>query len=448
MRCKAFAFAPFFIAKFVQTMKSKISLKSIVLKNLSSSKLLVAVSGGLDSLVLCDLLMKSHQNFAIAHCNFQLRGKESDADEDFVSNYCKENRIEFFSKKFEVKKQKGSGNFSTQMAARDLRYNWFFELMETHHFDYLLTAHHLNDSLETFLINLSRGSGIHGLAGIQEHTQILRPLLPYSKNEILAYANGNHLKWREDSSNAETDYVRNKIRHHIIPVLEEIHPQFLENFSKSIQFLKDEDKLISHHLEEVKSRIFQYNGESIHISIDELEKLHPIETYLHHLFSEFGFKNSTEIQKVMQSENGEIRSKTHRFIRNRNEIILTPQNSLKIDEEILLNQDEILEKPLYLRFLKSEERNLEANEVLDYDTIQFPLRLRKMKTADVFFPFGMKGSKKLSKFFKDELYSKLEKENTWLLVDNEDRIVYVVGKRIDDRFKITKHTHKYLNIFL
>lgn len=429
-------------------MKLFLSPNSLKLNLNPNAKLLVAVSGGVDSMVLCDLLVKSKIDFAIAHCNFQLRGKDSDEDENFVVNYCEENQIEFFSKKFEVKNHKNSGNFSTQMAARELRYTWFEEIMKEQNFDYLVTAHHLNDALETFLINLSRGTGIKGLTGIQENDQILRPLLPFSKAEILNYADENQLKWREDSSNASTDYVRNKIRHKIFPELKEIHPEFLNNFSQSIQFLKEENQLISNHLEEIKSRIFEEEKESIQISIDKIKKLNPIETYLHHLFSEFGFKSTNEILKILQSENGEIRSKTHRLIRNRNEIILTKIKLEKFEQEIELNEFEILEKPLYLRFLKSEERNLKADETLDYDKIKFPLRLRKMKIGDIFYPFGMKGSKKLSKYFKDEKYSKIEKENAWLLVDDDDRIVYVVGKRIDDRFKITKHTHKYLNIFL
>ncbi len=410
---------------------------------------LVAVSGGIDSMVLCDLLIQTHLKFAIAHCNFQLRGKDSDADEFFVKNYCSENQIPFYTKRFDVEKFKESGNFSTQMAARELRYTWFSEILLEHSFDYLLTAHHLNDSLETFFINLLRGSGINGLTGIKTgNSKILRPLLPYSKSQILRYANENKLKWREDSSNVEMDYKRNKIRHQIIPILEEIQPQFLANFSNSIRFLKEDNQLISNHIEHIKNELFTKKEDCMAVSIAELEKLIPFETYLFYLFSEFGFQHPQEIQKLMQSENGEINSKTHRLIKNRMELFVVNKSFEKYETEIELNQEEILEKPLYLKLLKSETRDFTANESLDAAKIKFPLRLRKMKTGDVFFPFGMTGSKKLSKFFKDEKYSKLEKENTWLLVDNEDRIVYVIGKRIDDRFKITTHTHKYLNIFL
>ncbi len=428
-------------------MKPKQSLNSIKFNFQADDKLLVAVSGGVDSMVLCDLLLRSQLNFSVAHCNFQLREKESDEDEKFVRNYCSENQIQFFYKKFEVKKFKESGNFSTQMAARELRYEWFDELISEHKFKYLLTAHHLNDSLETFIINLSRGTGIEGLTGMNSR-KIVRPLLSYSKAEILSYAEDRNLKWREDSSNQTSDYVRNKIRQKIFPVLEEIHPQFLENFSKSIQFLNEENQMMQNHLEIIKNQLFKINNNVISISISELKKLNPIESYLHHLFIDFGFQKPKEILKLTDSQNGEIQSKTHRLIRNRNQVLIVEKSWEKSDAEIELNQGEILEKPLYLKILESEVRDLSADECLDAEKIKFPLRLRKMKTADVFFPFGMKGSKKLSKFFKDEKYSKLEKEDAWLMVDDEDRIVYVVGKRIDDRFKSTKHTHKYLNIYL
>src|SRR5690606_7370339 len=237
-------------------MKSKEPLHSINFNFQEDAQLLVAVSGGVDSMVLCDLLLKSKLNFSVAHCNFQLRGKESDEDEKFVRNFCSQNQIPVFIKKFEVKKFKNSGNFSTQMAARELRYRWFEELISVQKFDYLLTAHHLNDALETFLINLSRGTGMKGLTGMNSD-KIHRPLLSYSKAEILSYAKNNNLKWREDSSNQTSDYVRNKIRHEIYPVLEEIHPQFLENFSKSIQFLHEENQILENHLKNIQNQLFK-----------------------------------------------------------------------------------------------------------------------------------------------------------------------------------------------
>lgn len=416
----------------------------------SHSKFLIAVSGGIDSMVLCDLFLKSNLNFAIAHCNFQLRGKDSDEDEAFVKNYCIQNLIEFHSKKFNLKKYKQSGNHSTQMAARDLRYAWFRKLIHENEFDFLVTAHHLNDSLETFLINLSRGAGINGLTGIQfQQNEIIRPLYNISKKSIIGYAESNHIQWREDASNKTDDYVRNKIRHRIVPILNEIHPDFLANFSKSIHLLKDEKSIIQNQFENLSEELFQTKDENYLISIQKLKKLKPLHSYLFHLFSRFGFNYPIEIEKLMDANEGsEINSIEFRLIKNREELILSKQAKISQSEEFIIEEGKLIQKPLNLRLSKSDERDFSATETLDYEEILFPLRLRKAKTGDVFFPFGMNGSKKLSKFFKDEKLSKIEKENTWLLVDDEERIVYVTGFRIDNRFKITENTHKFLNIFL
>lgn len=413
-------------------------------------KILVAVSGGIDSMVLVDLFLQTGLPFSMAHANFQLREKDSDLDEQFLQEFAQQHGISIFVKRFDVKSYKSSGNYSTQMAARNLRYDWFEELKVEHHFDWICTAHHLNDSLETFLINLSRGTGLDGLVGISSDAEhILRPLHNFSKESILKYAKTNSIQWREDASNSSTDYIRNKIRHEIFPKLTEIHPEFLQNFQRSIEHLSDQNLILKYHFQSVSNDLFKSKDEQIFISIERLKDLHPFTTYLFHLFQPFGFEHPFEIQKLMDSnENGEIQSKTHRLIKNRQELILVKKGEHDFPNEIELDQDQILEKPLYLRFSKTKEKPFDSAESLDLDKVEFPLRLRRQKTGDSFFPIGMKGSKKISKFFKDEKLSKLEKESTWLLVDKEDRILYVVGKRLDDRFKITENTHNFLNIYL
>lgn len=430
-----------FLVNFLQ------QLDSPTLKN---KTFLVAVSGGVDSMVLCDLLLKESIPFSVAHCNFQLRAKDSEEDEKFVNDFCKEHDLILFSKKIDLKNTKKTEKSSIQLSARNLRYEWFFRLMEQHSFDYLLTAHHLNDSLETFLINLSRGSGWEGLSGIKSSNKIIRPLLPYSKEEILKYAQKNKLLWREDSSNQETNYIRNKIRLQISPILNELHPNFLNNFSKSIQHLQNDGKIIQNHIHEIRSELFQKNGQEIHISIQELKKLNPLESYLFHLFSIYRFKTPMELKKLIDSENSaEIQSATHRLIKDRTQLLLLPIDATKNnDDDIEIYPNQIIKKPIYLKVSISETLTTETTEVLDADKISFPLRLRKIKIGDFFYPLGMNGAKKLSKFFKDEKFSKIEKENTWLLVDNQDRIVYILGKRIDNRFKITDNTQKFLNIVL
>lgn len=417
---------------------------------LPDKKLLIAVSGGIDSMVLCDLCLKSKLQFSIAHCNFQLRAEASDLDQKFIENYADQNKIELFTKRFDVEQYKSDKNISTQMAARELRYDWFEELLNEHSFDYLLTAHHLNDSLETFIINLTRGTGIGGLLGIKEVNQkILRPLLPFYKMQIRKYAIQNRLKWRVDQSNASLNYIRNKVRHQITPILEELHPSFLSNFNTSIENLNGDWQLIQNHIESIKKDLFKHTENQIQISIDALKQLNPLDNYIFHLFNNYGFRYPTEIKKLIYSDqNGEIKSKKFRLIKNRSQLILISINIESIPDEIEINVPEIIEKPLYLKVSVSNERDFGADETFDLEKLSLPLRLRKAKTGDSFYPIGMKGRKKVSKFFKDEKYSKLDKENAWILVDNEDRILCILGKRMDERFKITENTHKFLNIYL
>lgn len=432
--------------------KSLVSSLNLITENpeLKSGSLLLALSGGIDSMTLAVLLKNMGISFAAAHCNFQLRAEDSDEDEKFVKLFCNENKIKLFVQRFDTNEYKKGRNLSTQMAARDLRYRWFHQLMDENNFDFLITAHHLDDSIETFLINLSRGTGIEGLSGIKrQNGKILRPLLNYSKQEIQQFAERNQIKWREDRTNAELDYARNKIRHQIVPVLKGLHPQFKENFQKTISQLASDSVLIQNHIKEIKESIFKNFEETIRIQIDDLKKLNPAETYFHYLFDDYGFHFSKEISKLIDSKhNGQIKSKTHRLIKNRNELILTVAETDVSDFEVDINQGTIIEKPLYLKVLKSNSRDLNASESIDFEKVHFPLKLRKPERADFFQPLGLKGSKLLSKFFKDEKYSMLEKEKAWILVDATGKVVCIIGKRIDERFKITEHTQLFLNIYL
>lgn len=410
---------------------------------------LLALSGGIDSMALAFLLLKSGVNFSAAHCNFQLRDEDSGLDEIFVKDFCNQHRIKLFTRKFDVKAFKQNGNYSTQMAARELRYAWFDELMQENGFDFLLTAHQLDDSLETFLINLSRGTGIKGLTGIKRRNQkILRPLLNLSKQEIKDFASLNNIQWREDRTNSTSDYARNKIRNEIFPLLEETHPGFKENFQKTIEQLKGDAEIIQNHIRTLKDRLFEKEGDEIRIDIAKLKALSPTENYIFHLFSEYEF-NTLEVLKLINSRNnGYLISNDFRLIKNRTQLILTENPKEIYDDEIDINQGQIIEKPIYLKVLKSDSRDLNASESLDCGNIEFPLRLRKPKTGDVFQPLGLKGSKKLSKFFKDEKYSMTEKEKAWILTDSKGEILCITGKRIDERFKITEHTQFFLNIYL
>ncbi|HUH35852.1 MAG TPA: tRNA lysidine(34) synthetase TilS [Moheibacter sp.] len=416
----------------------------------NNAQLLVAVSGGIDSMVLCDLLLQSQLKFSIAHANFQLRGKDSDEDALFVEHFAKKHHLPFFSKQLAVEEFQEKNNASIQMAARTLRYAWFESLVRQHHFDYVLTAHHLNDSLETFFINLSRGTGLKGLTGIPTlHEIYLRPLLNFPKEWILTYAEENKIAWREDVSNASDDYVRNQIRHHITPVLEEIHPNFMGNFAQSLHYLKEEQQLLQNHLDFIRNQLFQNKEDHLTISIDALNQLSPLNTYLFYLFKDYGFQFPLELKKLMEAENNrEIQSENYRLIKNRTHLILTQKRSEEVRSEIEIYQGQLIEKPLYLKVSISNCQDELATESLDAAQIRFPLRLRKPKHADSFFPMGMNGSKKLNKFLRDEKLSNLEKEQIWLLTDAKDDILYVLNRRIDERFKITEHTNNFLNIYL
>lgn len=414
-----------------------------------NAKLLVAVSGGIDSMVLCDLLLQSNLHFSIAHANFQLRDKDSDADENFVKTFAKKHQLDFYTKKLPIQAFVATNNASTQMAARALRYEWFEELIQTHQFDFVLTAHHLNDSLETFLINLSRGTGLKGLTGIPSQTKnYLRPLLTFTQKAISSYAERHQIKWREDSSNASNDYVRNQIRHQISPILEEIHPSFMSNFGQSIAFLNQDHALLQNHIQCVQKNISKKENHIL-IEISALQKLSPLNTYLFHLFKDFGFRFPVEILKLIHAENNtEIRNEKFRLIKNRTHLILLHQSN-KVDEnEFKIYEGLPIEKPLYLKVSMARYKDESATQSLDADNIRFPLRLRKPKQTDLFSPLGMSGKKKLSKFFRDAKISKIEREQLWILTTEEDEILYVLGYRIDDRFKINEHTNNFLNIYL
>ena len=410
---------------------------------LKNSRLLVAVSGGLDSMVLLLLLKQWNADIAVAHCNFGLRGSESDGDEAFVALYCQNNSIPFFNKQFDTQLPK----HSTQMAARTLRYEWFESLLDKHSFDFLLTAHHADDNLETLLINLTRGAGVAGLSGIPPiNNRVVRPLLPFSKKEILDFAQKNNLDWREDSSNQKLDYLRNQIRHQVVPALKNIQPQLLDQVQKSIQFLNDTNEIQLQYFDSLIQQISTQDKFSIRFSIEKIKQLHHLETHLFELFSPYGFASSKELLKFLKAPTGkEIQSSTHRLISDRGEIVLT-QLIYPSSDFYEVTENEI-QHPIRL---STEEhignfQNTPCQVFIDKSSLQFPLLLRKKQSGDYFFPLGMMGKKKISKFFNDEKMSILAKESQWLLCSG-DAVVWVVGKRLDSRFVASTDTLKPLKI--
>ena len=417
---------------------------------LNGKKILIACSGGVDSVVLSFLLKKSGFKIGLAHCNFSLRGKESDGDETFVVDWADRLSIPVFTETFDTKEFAKDHKLSTQMAARELRYQWFAEILKDFEYDYIATGHHADDDLETLLINLSRGSGLQGLMGIPAiNKTVIRPLLPFSRSEIVASAKENKLQWREDSSNASTDYLRNKLRHDVIPNYKNATEGVLQNVRKTQKFLKDSQNLIEDYMALVYKLAVTENFDGYALHINKLQELPHTKAVLYRLLHPFGFTDWPIVSELLEAQSGkQVFSATHRLVKDRNVLLLTEITSEKKNDEISIKKGiKKIEFPLQMEFNPIDKIGYVDNSVIyiDKDKIQYPLKLRRWRKGDTFQPFGMKGKKKLSKFFKDEKVSLLAKEKVWLLCSNSE-IIWVIGHRADERFKVTSSTTNILKI--
>lgn len=435
----------------------QISFENHINKNLSflkGSRLLLAVSGGIDSIVLTHLCYKLNLNIALAHCNFNLRNSESDADEQFVVELAEDLNLEAFVESFDTKAYAEKNKRSIQMAARELRYHWFEALAKQLQFDYILTAHHADDNLETFLINFTRGTGLEGLTGIPEvNDNFVRPLLPFSSHEIYTYAKENKIKWRDDSSNASVKYLRNKLRHEVIPILKEINPSLLQSFKNTLSNLQDANTIIKDKIEDlIKSNVIKQTDKGYQISISELKTNKNPKAYLYELFKDYGFTEWNDVAGLLEAQSGkQVFSATHRLIKDREHLLLSEINEEEHTEIMIYEDDKQVETPLgILCFDKANTvlHNPDKNIIyVDKALLDYPLILRQPKQGDIFFPLGMVGKKKLSKYLKDEKLSLLDKENTLVLCSG-NTIFWVVNRRADNRFKITAKTKEILKIEL
>lgn len=422
-------------------------------KNLSflkESKLLIACSGGLDSVVLASLCKSLNLDFALAHCNFSLRGKESDGDEEFVMSLAEKYSVPVFTETFDTKKYAKDKKLSTQMAARELRYNWFEEILKDFEYDYLLTAHHADDDLETFLINLSRGSGLRGLTGINTiNDKIVRPLLSFNRQTILKHAKETGLYWREDSSNQQTDYLRNNLRLNVIPSYKESVKSLLPNFQKTIANLRASQSLVEDYMALVYNLCIEEVSEGYKINLTKLKELPNTDALLYELLFPFGFTAWDDISELMEAQSGKlVVSGSHRLIKDRNTLILTEIPSEMEKNEFFISEDKKkIDFPLKLQLTPIDKMGYTDKNTIyvDNDKLTYPLKLRKWREGDIFQPFGMKGKKKLSKFFKDEKLSLVAKEKIWILA-SLDKIVWIVGYRPDERFKVDTATTNILKI--
>ncbi len=436
-----------------------------------TDSILLTVSGGIDSIVLCELFHQAGLKFGIAHCNFQLRGGESDVDELFVEELAEKYEVQFHSVAFDTSAFAKKNKLSIQVAARQLRYQWFEEIRIQFDYKYIATAHHEDDSIETFFINLIRGTGISGLHGIlPKQNNIIRPLLFTGKEQIELFAKKNKLKHREDSSNASDKYVRNKIRHQLIPLLKELNPNIHKTIAEDIQRLRDTEKVYKKAIADKRSKIITEDENGIRITIKELKKLKPLEAYLFEFLYPLGFNSATvnEIIGSLNRQSGkQFYSPTHRLIKDRDFLLVGSRKSGEGSQEkeekkgrkekqnksfqIKKNQTKLLLEGATFHFkvlAKTPNTQLRSPNYIgniDFNKLKFPLEIRKWEKGDAFYPLGMKGKKKLSDFFIDKKISILEKENTLLLL-SDNQIVWVIGLRLDDRFKVTDKTKKIYSI--
>ena len=419
--------------------------------NLVNAKLILAVSGGVDSMVLMRLCKKVKLDFAIAHCNFNLRDNESDGDEEFVVRAAQNLELKVHIQHFNTISFAEEHKLSIQMAARELRYHWFEELRIAENADYILVAHHANDSLETFLINFVRSTGPEGLAGIKaENDKILRPLLKFSRQEIENYARDHQILWREDSSNASTKYLRNKIRHQVIPILEEMNPQFLEGFKNTQEYLSQQLDLVEDYTELIYKKAVKKVDFGYSFDVLFLQRLPHAKAVLYQLLKTFGFTEWNDVYNLLEAQSGKmVFSNTHRLVKDRDELYLTKidQSHIKETYDIAENEENFMLPNAVFSFhqvsaIQETNRNI---IYVNASKLQYPLKLRRWQKGDSFHPFGMKGRKKVSDFFKDNKLSLPQKENTWLLTSG-DKIVWIVNWRADNRFAITSENQPILKI--
>ena len=418
---------------------------------LKDKKLLLAVSGGVDSMVLLDLFYKLRFDICIVHCNFQLRGKESDADELLVREICQEGYIPYFIESFDTLEFAKENKLSIQLAARKLRYDWFQEIISLG-FDYVLTAHHLDDNVETFLINFTRGTGLEGLTGIPaQNGNIIRPLLPFSREEIENYALENKIQWREDSSNASDKYFRNKLRHNIVPTLKELNTGFLDSFQNTLHHLHQAESLVNDASKLVYEKVVEVKENQLEIHLKSLLEFQNYKAYLYQWLKEYGFSAWNDIYDLVEAQSGkQVFSESHFLLKDREKLILSERNEINKSEVFIIESlDSKVNIPLKLRFCKAVNIfETDSNCIfVDESKIKFPLTIRKWQEGDYFYPSGMNGKKKLSKYFKDEKYSLLDKENQWLLC-SEDQIIWVIGKRADNRYIANETTQNSIKIEL
>lgn len=423
-----------------------------------TDKILLAVSGGKDSVAMAHLFVAAGYQFSIAHCNFNLRGEESIRDQNFVKQLAEDLKVPFHLQSFETDLYAKTHKLSIQMAARDLRYDFFNQLKTDLGYAKIAIAQHQNDAMETVLLNLIRGTGIAGLHGIKvERNDIIRPLLCFNSANIEEMLEENSITYMEDSSNASTKYVRNKIRLDIIPEMKKLNPSLEDTFQKNMDYFMELEELLIQQVDHYRSQLFSHAGKNIEIEIEKIKLIYPQKLILFELFRPFGF-NITSIQNILTSLNTEpgkqFFSETHRITLDRKKLILTAKSNEIIREQLITENQEIIYFSAYqFNLTKSDSvPNNFSNSVnilnVDADELVFPLKLRVWQEGDAFHPFGMQGEKKLSDYFIGQKIPLIEKKTIPILVNGNGKIIWICGYRSDDRFKIKVQTKKIFTLEL
>jgi len=424
-------------------------------------KYLLAISGGVDSVVMADLFHQSAFRFDFVHCNFRLRGGDSDKDEAFVQALAQSYGVDCIVKSFDTQMYASEQKISIQMAARDLRYTWFEHILQDHQYPGIATAHHKNDVLETMVFNLAKGTGLSGLRGMRPwQGQIFRPLLFCDKQQIQEYAQQRGLKWREDSSNAEAKYQRNFIRHKVIPLLEQINPSLFQTLDSTLERLTGAEALLEAHCNEIKGRYMFRKGEHIYLQTGELAKTPGLNAIMDSILKEYGltYAQSAAVSELLskypvEEQVGKVfDSKTYRINLDREQIIISPRQRRDAHQDYRITEKDRTKQldvfTLSIRLQDAGQYTIKPDAkvaALDYAKLKFPLTLRKWQQGDSFYPLGMEGRKKLSDFLIDTKVALNLKDQVYVLTSGED-IVWVVGYRIDHRYRITSKTRQVYEI--
>ena len=420
--------------------------------------ILVALSGGADSMALLHTLLKLGYSFHAAHCNFHLRGGESDGDERFVFDFCLKNDVPLHVTHFDTYSEADREGVSIEMAARALRYKWFRHVMQEHNLPWLATGHHGDDMIETFFLNLARGTGLRGLKGMKCcNGDVVRPLLHFSRNDIESYCKQNQIPFRTDSSNNDAAFYRNNIRHNVLPVMHELNPSFSDTMMQTFHNLEEVWQIFEKEVNSVREQMVAEEEDMMLIPVRSIRE-HPQRTsILFELLRPYHF-NPAVVSEVIESLEGipgkQFFSKTHRLVRDRYNLVLAPLDENEREEFYLQSGEEQLEIPfgMTIRIFDRHENfsiSRDSNQIhLDADLLEFPLKIRHWQNGDQFRPLGMEQFKKLSDFFVDKKFSLVEKDRAWLLLSGDHDIVWVVGHRIDDRFKVTSSTQRILELTL